>query len=85
MANPIQELMRIYVNGTIIRRNKLTVNNSGVLLPPPNIPSGNLIELEAIKKTDVIIPISTIEALIESFAYMDRIGETREKELTAKN
>ena len=77
--------MRTYVNGTTIRRNKLTVNNNGVLLPPPKIPSGNLIELEAIKKIDVIIPISIIEALIKSFAYMDRIGETREKELTAKN
>ena len=67
------------------RINRLIVNSSGVLLPPPKIPSGNLIELEAMKKIDVIIPISIIEALITSFAYIDRIGETSEKELTAKN
>ena len=73
------------MNGIIIRRNKLTVNNNGVLLPPPKIPSGSLIELEAIKKTEVIIPISIIVELRKSFAYIDKIGETREKELTAKN
>jgi hypothetical protein len=73
------------VKGTLIRKNRLIENRSGVLLPPPKIPSGNLIELDAIKKIEVIIPISIIEALMISFAYIDRIGEIREKEPTAKN
>jgi hypothetical protein len=73
------------VKGTLIRKKRLVENRSGVLLPPPKIPSGNLIELDAIKKIEVIIPISIIEALMKSFAYIDRIGETREKEPTAKN
>lgn len=56
-ANPIQEFTSTYVKGTTIRRKRLIENKSGVLLPPPKIPSGNLIELDAIKKIEVIIPI----------------------------
>ena len=84
-ANPIQESTSTYVKGTLIKRKRLIEKRSGVLLPPPKIPSGSLIELDAIKKTDVIIPISIIDALMKSFAYIDRIGETREKDPTAKN
>jgi hypothetical protein len=73
------------VKGTLIRRKRLIENKSGVFLPPPKIPRGNLIELDATKKTEIIIPISIIEALMKSFAYIDRIGETREKDPTAKN